>query len=436
MPIFEYRALDAQGQAVTGTLVSPSLAEAAGQLAGRGLAVEHVGLAKSAGDPLADAPPNMSAPPILNSAAPAGPPVETAYEEPGPKKDITGQRSAVMTQMVGPLVMKVPLSDLMFFFRQLATMLHAGVGMVQSLDTLVGQTRDPRLKMVVREMSQHAKEGRPMTAGMQRYPEVFSPLMVSMTRAGEESGSLESILRQVADYIEKEIQLRSLLRKLTIYPKLVLVASIFIILGANMFIAWMGKDDRIYSPLTNPVVWMFIVPLVVLLFLFFRVGLANARVKHNYDQFLLALPYLGTTLHQFSMAKFGRAFAALHRAGVPMHRAIKLAADACGSEYLRSRMYPAARDLEEGQGITETFAKTGAFSPVVLDMTRTGETTGQIDQMLDRLADFYEQDSEVRAHATANIFSVVVLVCVGIYVAYVVITFFLTYLARIQDVAI
>lgn len=408
MPVYEYKATDSEGKKVSGTVLSASIAKAADELGKRGLSVEHVTLATAGYDPIAEAPAQREAPP---------PPTTT--------------RSALITEVVGPLAMRVPLDQTLFFFRQLSTMLSAGVPIVSSLETLARQARDPRLKPIIQEIEGHVRAGRPMSVGMQRYPEVFTPLQLSLIRAGEEGGMLDKALKQMATYVEQEIQLRNMIRKATLYPKVIVGASILIVLGANYIIRDVfGKPGGLSTPLTDPATWLILGPLIVFLFLFFRVGVTNPRLRHNYSAVLLAIPAIGGTLHQMAMAKFARAFAALYNAGVPMNKALELSADACGSEYLRSKMYKGAPILEEGRGITEALASTGAFTQTVLDMTQTGETTGQIDEMLDKVADYYEDDSQVRANQLAIILGVVCFLAVAAYVAFIVISFYTGHVAN------
>ena len=340
----------------------------------------------------------------------------------------TTARSALITDVVAPLFLKVPLSQLLFFFRQLSTMLNAGVPIISSLDTLVRQTRDPRLNPVIQELSAHVRAGRELGTGMQRYPEIFTPLMLSMVRAGEQGGMLDEVLKQLADYTEREIELRNLIRKATLYPKVVLFCSIFIILAANYIIHDVfNRPGGIETPLTEPATWVILTPIIVLLFLFFRVGATNPRFKGQYDSFLLMVPGVGGTVHQMAMAKFSRAFAALYHSGVPIAKSVTLAADASGNAYLAEKIYPAARELEQGGGITEAFVRTGAFTGPVLDMTRTGETTGRIDDMLDKVADYYESDSTTKANQLAIILGVLCFLAIAAYVAYIVIKFYITY---------
>lgn len=452
MPTFQYQAVRSDGEAVSGFVFGSSLDTAMGDLLKRGLSVQSIGVAINNADPLAspqpqtyldDTPSYQETPreyasdyvidgrgvkveSSVSAADSVGEGVE-GYEghsgfKSGPP---VHQRNYVSTSVVGPLAGKVSLSVLAFFFNQLGTMLKAGVPMVQSLNTLGNQTRDPRFKHIVREMQGHVEAGRPMTAGMQRYPEVFTPVMLSIIRTGEEGGFLDESLFTVAKYTEDEIELRNLYRRVTIYPKLLIVASIVIIVGANAIISMVAPGGQgLTSPLTNIKNWFIITPILIALFLFFRVGLANYGIKYLWDMFISYIPFLGKTIRQMAMAKFGRSFGALYKAGVPLPKVVKLAADSCGNEYLRSKLYPASAVLEGGAGITETLRSTGALSPIVMDMLSTGERTGNLDHMLNKMSDYYQDEAKTRSVILGQFTGVVVLLLAAVYIGYVVISFY------------
>ncbi len=405
MPIFEYRATDAEGKGVSGTVQGATLDAAAHELAARGLTVQQVS--------------NSSPKPIAEIPSP-----------------IFEPRSKMATDVVGPLVGRVSLSQLQFFFRQLATMLKAGVNPIQSFDTLARQSHSLKLQKIISELRDHTLAGRPMSFGMQRYPEVFNPLMMALVRAGEEGGFLDESLSQTADYLQREIELRNLIRRETFYPKLVIVASMIIISGANLVIATMASGaPGLSSPLTRIGTWFILGPILIALFLFFRIGLQNPRIKFNWDAFVANIPWVGGTVRGFAMAKFGRAFGALYKGGVPVHKGLRLAADACGNEYLRSMMIPASAKLEHGEGITDTLRETGAFSPIVLDMTATGEATGNLDLMLTKMAEYYEEEGAVQAKQMGLILGVVCFLAVAIYVAFLIIGFYSGYYSGAADAA-
>jgi type II secretory pathway component PulF len=204
-------------------------------------------------------------------------------------------------------------------------------------------------------------------------------------------------------------------------------------MGANLIIASVAPGAQgLSSPLTTPATWIFLAPIIIFLFLFFRVGLANGGVKYFWDWLIARLPGMGKIMREFSMAKFGRAFGALYKGGIPLTQCVQMAADACGNEYLRSRMYPAVKILESGAGITETFQSTGAFSPLVIDMVQTGEMTGSLDKMLGKMAEFYEDEAATKSTQLAQITGVVLGLLVAIYIGFIVISFYTGYFGGVM----
>lgn len=431
MPTFEYQAQAADGKITSGLVFGPSLDQATRDLSAQGVQILRIGVASNPHDPLAapvgapreaptpETPRVEHAPP--NAFAHAGPPVE--------------QRSYVATSVAGPIVGRVGLTHLAFFFRQFGTMLEAGVPIVQSLSTLGRQSRSPKLTMILNEIRGHVEAGRPISAGLQRYPEVFTPVVVSLIRAGEEGGFLDHSLQIVADYLDREIELRNLYRRVTFYPKLQIGASILIVVATNFIIASMGKTGGLTSPLTEVKTWYWLTPLIVGIFLFIRVGLANHSIKTTWDAMIANLPFVGGTMRQLAMAKFGRAFGALYKGGVSIPRALTLSADACGNEFLRNRMYTAQKQLEAGAGIAETFRNTHAFSPIVLDMVATGETTGSLDQMLTKMSEYYEDEAATRSVKMGQVVGVLLGLLVAVYIGYIVITFYMGYYGGIMNTA-
>lgn len=427
MPTFEYHAQGADGQVTSGLIFGTSLDGATRELATKGVDVVRIGIATNINDPLsnpASAGPSRPAeqPRVQETANAGGPAIGNIVEGPP-----VHQRSYAATSVVGPIIGKVGLTHLAFFFRQFGTMQRAGVPMVQSLTTLARQSHSVKLRSIIEELRGHVEAGRPISAGLQRYPEVFTPVIVSLMRAGEEGGFVDDALIMIADYLDREIELRNLYKRITFYPKLQIGASIVIVIATNFIIASLGKEGGLKSPLTEISTWFVLTPIFVGLFLFFRVGLANPAVKHYWDMFMSNLPYLGKTLRQLAMAKFGRAFGALYKGGVAIPRALILSADACGNEFLRERMYHAEKRLQEGAPIAETFRQTNAFSPIVLDMVETGETTGNLDLMLTKMSEYYEDEASTRAVKLAQVTGVLLGLLVAIYIGYVVISFYTGY---------
>lgn len=420
MPVFEYQAMDDGGKSVRGTIVGDSMDMVARRLAEQGLNVSQLGMAQSTGDPLHGFV-SSSETPRSNDGRGYGPRAENSARIEAPP---TEARHRFQTDLIGPLMGGVPLSKLQFMFRQLGTMLNAGIEYRQCLDTLAKQS-DGKLRDVLTELRDHVAAGRPISVGMQRYPEVFSPLMMSMMRAGEKGGMQGDMCLRLADYIQRDIELRNLIRRETFYPKLVFVLSIIIITSVNVIIGIVAAGKQGITAETF--IWLIVAACVVAGFIFRKFMLQNPAIKHSWDGFLLGVPYIGNMVHGFSMAMFGRAFGALYEAGVPMGEAMKLGADSCNNEAVRAKIYPIVHRLDEGQGVYETFAQSGAFTPIVLDMVKTGEMTGNMHDMLIKVSEFYEDEGQTKAKQAASVYGAGMLIIVGIYVAYVVIKFYMGY---------
>ena len=403
MPNFSYTALDDSGETQQGFVSEPTMDAAMKRLAERGWQVQALAIAANPGDPLAE---------------------QTRPESQRPAPPVT-PRSPVQTDLIGPLVGGVALTHLHFMFRQLGTMLNAGIAPAQALDSLSQQSGSGRLKTILAEVREHVNAGRPMTSGFQRYPEVFSPIMMGMVRAGEEGGFLSEQCRMLADYIQRDIEHRNLVRRETFYPKLVFWLSIFIIGGANLVIESLKPGAKgINAPVF---LWILFIGVAIAWFFWGRIFLRQPAIRRPWDEMIAGIPWYGPMVHGFAMARFGRAFGAMHEAGLPLGRAVQLSADATGNEAVRARIYPIINKMDSGEGIYETFQASRAFSPVVLDMVRAGEMTGNLNEMLTKVAEYYEDESQTKARQAAMILGATMLLAVGAYVAYVVITFYVGY---------
>ena len=367
-------------------------------------------------------------------------PVEPVIREPAdlrpenPREDRPTHRPGIVPKPPPPNVGlawgSVGLQDLAIFFRELGTMLHAGVGMVGTLAALEKQTADLKLKVILGEARLAALEGAPFSKIMLRYPDVFDPLMVSMVQMGEFGGTLERSVIQLADYIERDLALRTLIRRVTAHPKLVIGASIVIICFANWIISSLDGEP-IYSPLTTWSTWVCLLPWILGVCFFAKLVLPRRNAKVVWDRFLLKIPYFGMTLHQLAMARFGRALSAMVHGGIAPHQAVRMAADCLANSHLTNRVRPAADKLEQGSSMANAFAQTHAFMPMTLNMVDTGETSGNLDAMLEKMAQYYEQDSEARAVMSARVLGVVAMILVGVYVGLIVVGFYVKSISKI-----
>jgi type II secretory pathway component PulF len=398
MAIYYFKALNPEGHLESGLIHGANKEQAALKLKDRSLDVQDLSEADQSADPLS-----------------------------GQSEEASARSVAVEDESIGFAIGPVPLKDLQFFFRQLGTMLEAGISPAQSLMTLSKQSTSPRLKAVLLEARNGVIEGRPLSIALEQHKGIFTPLMISMVKVGEQGGLLASQCNDLSDYIQRDIELKNTIKKETAYPKIVLFGSIFIIMAAQMIVASMGKTTTLDSPLNNLSTWFSIAPMIILIVGFVIAYRRSPAVQAWTQRVLYRLPVVGHMLHGFAMAKFGRAFAALYKGGLPIPKAYRLAADATDSESTRERVKPSAALLDEGHSVSEAMIDSGAFSPMVVDMTRTGETTGNLDMMLTKISEYYEEDGKLKAKQLTTLLGILCIVSIGIYVGYVVITFYRGY---------
>ncbi len=343
--------------------------------------------------------------------------------------------SEANTKVMRPLFGGVPIKAQALFFRQLATMIGAGVPLYQALDTLANQRVHPRLRRTLREIRDSLLAGERLSDAFDRYPHIFSPIVRSMIRVGETGGALEEVLRRIAKYMEDELELRRLLSRVTFYPKMVLFFAILIPGLIPAFITIFGGQGG--QPVGEVLLGIVLTYAKILGFVFliwagFRVAMQSATLRYAWGVFLVSIPWVGFTFRQLALARFARALSTLYESGLPLSQAIRYAADACGNDYLTQRLKPTASNLEAGRGIAESLAQARVLPAMVLDMVATGENTGSIGQMMDKVAEYYEEEGKLRSHQAGYILGVLVFLGVAIYVAIIVLQFYAGYFSGIM----
>ncbi len=344
----------------------------------------------------------------------------------------------VQKQVYQPLFGGIPLKAQALFFRQLATMLSAGVPIYQALDTLSKQRGHPRLRRALMQIKDAVVAGEGIVDAFDRHPALFSPIVRAMIRVGTTSGTLERMLRQIADYLENELELRRLLSRVTFYPKMVLFFAILIpgLIPALITILG-GVGGKPVGEVMADLAWTYAKILLIVfgIWALFRLALQSQTLRLVWGMFTVSIPWIGFTVRQLALARFARALSALYGAGIPLSQAIRYASDACGNEYLRSRLVPTASHLEAGRGITESLAQSKVLPDMVMDMIATGENTGELGLMMDKVAEYYEEEGKLRSHQAGYVFGVLVFLGVAIYVAAIVISFYADYFQSLMGSA-
>jgi len=407
MQEFVYHARDPAGALVQGRIAAQNSALALARLRSQGLIVEY----------------------LRPASSPEGEPAEK-----------TAVTDTLLREAVFPVASGVTLAELATFYRQLATLIGAGMPLYQALVSLESQTRNGRLKTVLREAQNHVMQGGRLSDVMERHRYLFGELQRDMVRASEHAGTLEETLSRLADYLERELQIRRTISRLTLYPKIVLLSALFI-LGKSFFSDGMPAFSKLIVGSMGRVSYTGIDylkdTLLVLATLLLGYALVNAvlrtlfhrspSARESYERLKASLPGIGGVSRAFALTRFGRAFSAMYSAGVPLTTALAAASTASGSATIAKAIRTALERVERGDSLSSALAATGAFQPLFLDMLRTGEQTGNLDAMVDRVADHLEAEAETRAYQYSHIFATGVYLLVAALVGFAVVSFYMSY---------
>jgi type IV pilus assembly protein PilC len=400
MPLYEYTARDQQGKPSRGTVEADSNSVAAARLRAQGLWVtglRTVGATREVSR-TASAEATISMP----AGAPRGSLLDAWW---------TG----------------VSLKELAIFFRQFGTMVNAGMPLSRSLSILASQTTNRRLKEVIADLAAQVQAGGKLSEAFRRHPALFRPVQIAMIEAAEAGGLLDRMLNRIADYLEREYEIRLEIKRRTLYPKLLLGAAIFIppvkVLIFDGIVPYLRATVGMVLPL---LLW------VAGLWIFFRLLFQIPAFRALYDGIKLAIPVLGKNVRQFAVGKFCRSLAALYGAGLPVGRALRTSADACDNYLIARAVHRQSPRVERGEPLSAVLAGTGLFSPIVLGMVATGEHAGDMEGMLTKVADYQEREAEHSTRQLIVVLGVVVFLAVALMIAVQIVGFYSQYASGVS----
>jgi type IV pilus assembly protein PilC len=336
---------------------------------------------------------------------------------------------------------------LQIFSRQFATLIEAGVSIVAALVILEEQTEDKNLAAVVSEVRADVESGVILSAALARHPKVFSRLYVAMVEAGEASGTLDVVLDRVAVQIEKETKIKRRVKGAMIYPSLVLVFASLVLTGMLLFLVPIFVDifkqlNGQLPTLTQLVVnasnllrhyWFVIFPIVGLsIWGFFR-WKKSEQGRPVWDRFKLRVPMrIGDTVRKITMARFGRTLATLVGAGVDIIKALEITGQTTGNHVIESALAEVRTKVHEGVPIARPLIENPAFPPMVSQMVRIGEETGELEHMLEKIADFYEEEVDSAIQSLTSIIEPIMMIGVGAMVGIIIISMYLPMFKMLQ----
>ena len=342
---------------------------------------------------------------------------------------------------------KVKPRSLQVFSRQFATMIEAGLSVVQSLVILEEQTDDKALAVVIREVRSDVEGGMLLSQALARHPKVFGRLYISMVEAGEAAGILDTVLDRVAVQIEKEEKIKRRVKGAMVYPTVVLVFAVLVLIGMLMFLV--PVFQKIFSDLggdlptlTKGVVfasnvvrgyWFILFPLMGGSVWGFRRWKRTPGGRQVWDRFKLRAPGgIGKVVLKVTMARFSRTLATLVAAGVDIIKALEISGQTAGNWVVESALADVRAKVHQGVPIAQPLIENPVFPPLVSQMVKVGEETGELEKMLDKIADFYEDEVDTSIAALTSIIEPLMMIGVGAIVGIIVIAMYLPMFKLLQ----
>jgi len=337
------------------------------------------------------------------------------------------------------LVGKVKEQELVVFTRQFATMIDAGLPLVQCIDILARQAENKEFARVINQVKTDVESGDSFADALRKHPKVFSDFYVNMVEAGEAGGILDTILSRLATYMEKAAALKSEVKGAMIYPAVIigiaLVVVTFLLLYvipvfAEMFSSFgstLPAPTRFVMYLSDLVkaYILYAIPLVFILIWLFKRFYSTERGKLLVDTVVLKLPVFGPLIQKVAVAKFTRTLGTLVSSGVPIIDGLEITARTAGNKVVERAVLSIISSIKEGQTIAEPLSRQAIFPPMVVQMIEVGENAGALDAMLNKIADFYDQEVDTAVKALTKLMEPLLMVFLGTVIGGMVVAMYL-----------
>jgi type IV pilus assembly protein PilC len=322
---------------------------------------------------------------------------------------------------------KVTRKDVVIFTRQFSTMIDAGLPLVQGLTVLTDQADNKTFKNILKGITKDVEGGSTLAEALKKHPKVFDDLYVNLVAAGEVGGVLDTVLQRLATYIEKAEKLRSRIKGAMIYPAVVVAIAIIVLAVILIFVIPVFEEmfKSVGSALPLPTQFVvnlsrfvksnvhYLIGAFILLGALFRFYRRSEGGRKRTDALLLKLPVFGPLLKKVAVARFTRTLSTMMSSGVPILDALEIVAKTSGNMVLEEVIYEVRASIAEGQTIAEPLSETGIFPAMVVQMISVGEATGALDTMLEKIADFYDDEVDAAVEALTSMLEPLLMVFLG-----------------------
>jgi type IV pilus assembly protein PilC len=338
-----------------------------------------------------------------------------------------------------PGVGGVTTKDILVFTRQFSVMIDAGLPLVQALEIIGSQADNPAFRKVLLAVKSRVESGSTFADALAEHPKAFDVLFVQLVRAGEIGGILDTILQRLGAYIEKNEKLKRRVKGAMVYPAIVLTVAVGVVGVLLAFVVptfeKMFKDmggalpaptqflvDLSQSLRSN---WYVVLAVPIALFVSFKIATRKGKGEEMWHSFVLKTPVFGPLVRKVAVARFTRTFGTMLSSGVPILDALEIVAKSAGNRIVEKGILYVRARISEGKNIASPLAETGVFPPMVVQMIGVGEATGAMDQMLGKIADFYDDEVDVAVAAMTSMLEPLMMVFLGGTVGYFMIAMYL-----------
>ncbi|MBP5531770.1 MAG: type II secretion system F family protein [Lentisphaeria bacterium] len=405
MPVFNYTAMDAKGREQKGKINAPNEEEVANELRRKGMFPTSIRVAAKA---------------------------KTAA---GGKK-----KSGGLNLNLGPTVIKR--KDLTVLTRQLAILLGAGLPLIRSLRTLERQAKTPAVRIVLNKTAETVEGGATFAEALSQHPRSFDKLFLNMVRAGEASGAMETILDRLAGFMEKASRIAGKVKSAMIYPAVILTISMLAVVGLMIFIVpnfskifsdLLGPNEPLPGPtlaiiaISNTLVsrWYCYIGGVVAVIVLYKITVRIPAGKWGVDWVKYNMPLFGPIIAKSAISRFGRTLGTLLSSGVPVLNSLAIVKETSGNEVVAGAIQKVHDAVKEGEGIAVPLNATKIFPPMVISMVEVGEETGKLPEMLEKIADTYDEEVDNSVSALTSLIEPLMIVALAGIVGSIVIALFL-----------
>lgn len=364
-------------------------------------------------------------------------------------RDITEERGInIDLETIKTAMTTVSVKDKAIFSRQFAALVNAGVALVRGLGVLADDCQNPKLKNALMEINADVQQGTNLSDAMRKHPACFDELYVALIQAGEVGGVLDEVLNRLAKLLEDLARLRNQIRAALTYPITVGFLAVVIFLGMTMFLLPVFADMfneldaelpaftqvmlGVSGFLRNPFNWLILIAVIVAGSFAYRRYYATPAGRITMDRLFLKMPLFGDLIEKTATARFCRTFGSLSRSGVPILTALEIVRDTAGNQVIANAVDDARRDVQTGGMISIALQKHQVFPTMAIQMISIGEETGELDAMLMKVADFYEDEVEQSVKALTSIMEPIMIIILGGMVGSILISMYLP-MFRIMD---